>query len=31
MLDLPFERYIENLCVDGRIFERVTGRNPVAA
>jgi peptidoglycan/xylan/chitin deacetylase (PgdA/CDA1 family) len=31
MLDLPFERYIEDLCVDGRIFERVTGRNPVAA
>jgi peptidoglycan/xylan/chitin deacetylase (PgdA/CDA1 family) len=29
-LDLPFERYIENLRVDGRIFERITGRNPVA-
>jgi peptidoglycan/xylan/chitin deacetylase (PgdA/CDA1 family) len=31
MLDVPFERYIENLQVDGRIFERVTGRNPIAA
>lgn len=30
-LDVTFERYIENLQVDGRIFERITGRNPVAA
>lgn len=29
-LDVPFERYVENLQVDGRIFERITGRNPVA-
>lgn len=31
MLDLPFDRFLENLCVDGRIFEWVTGRDPVAA
>ncbi len=30
LLELPFERNIENFQVDGRIFERITGRNPVA-
>lgn len=30
LLELPFERNIENFEVDGRIFERITGRNPVA-
>jgi peptidoglycan/xylan/chitin deacetylase (PgdA/CDA1 family) len=30
LLDSPFERIVEALEVDGRIFERITGRNPVA-
>jgi peptidoglycan/xylan/chitin deacetylase (PgdA/CDA1 family) len=28
-LDAPLEVNLENLCIDGRLFERLTGRSPV--